>query len=47
MCADQDVLEDRKLLEQCGLLKGAHQAKRGDPVRGEAGDLPAVEQNPA
>jgi hypothetical protein len=46
VAADQHVVEHRQLLEQGGLLEGAHQAERGDAAGAQARDVPPLEQHP-
>ena len=43
--ADQHVIEHRQLLEQGGLLEGAHQAERGDAAGAQARDVQPLEQH--
>ena len=44
--ADQQVLEHRELRELGGKLEGAHEAPLRPLVRGKAGDVCAVQQDP-
>jgi hypothetical protein len=46
MCAELDIVQDGHALEELDILKGSGDAQAGDLVRGQAGDVSALEDDP-